>query len=274
MLMPPVVMEGVAAVIRKPSSASRGGMDGLVARGILSQEMARFLGYCIEARRGVLVCDPGLGSHRTLIPAMASMLEPWERLVALQCGREPLYDLEPQLYAVLPGSGEESMGFDAASGDLVNVLDAFRPTALVAGDIQSIDHFRLIRKASSSGSFTCATIDAESEMDGLARLGGWLAREHSIIPRAVATGIMLDAVHIVVFHSRMMDGTEKVTRISELVPGKEGLPTLKPIFHYQVKAVTEEGRLDGTFKSTRHVPSFLDTRKGRGRGKFDTSIFQ
>lgn len=275
MLLPPVVMEGVAVVIRKPPVTSEGGMDALVARGILSQGMARFLGYCIEARQGVLVCDPGLGSHRTLIPAMVSMLEPWERLVALQCGRTPLYDIETQVYAVLPGEGEGGLGIDVAASDLVQVVGAFRPTALIAGDIKSIDHFRLIRQAGSSRAFTISTIDAESEMDGLARMGGWLAREHSIIPRAVATGILLDAIDIVVFHSRMMDGSEKITRISELVPGKEGLPTLKPIFRYEVKAVSAEGLLEGTFKATRHAPSFMDSRRGRGsRGKFDQGIFQ
>jgi pilus assembly protein CpaF len=274
MLLPPVVLEGAAAVIRKFPGASGGGIEELVEREILSRPMARFLGYCIEARQGVLVCDPGLGSHRTLVPAVASMLEPWERLVALQCGRAPLYDLDPHLYAILP-SGEDSLGIDVTASDLVQVVGAFRPTTLIAGDIRSIDHFRLIRQASSARAFTLATIDAESEMDGLARMGGWLAREHSVIPRAVATGIMLDAIDIVLFYSRMMDGTETLTRISELVPGKEGLPTLKPVFVYDVGSVSTDGVLQGAFRATNHVPSFIERSKGRGKGgRFDTGIFK
>jgi pilus assembly protein CpaF len=275
MLLPPVVLEGAAAVIRKHPGASGEGIDSLVTRGILSSAMARFLGYCIEARQGVLVCDPGLGSHRTLVPALASMLEPWERLLALQCGRAPLFDLEPQLYAVLPGSGEDSLGIDVTAGDLVPVVGAFRPTTLIAGDIQSIDHFRLIRQARSARAFTLATIDAESLIDGLARMGGWLTREHSVIPRSVATGIMLDAIDVVVFYARMMDGTEKITRICELTPGKEGLPMLETVFRYQLEAVSREGGLVGSFKATQHVPAFVSKRKGQAKGgRFDTSIFQ
>jgi Flp pilus assembly CpaF family ATPase/pSer/pThr/pTyr-binding forkhead associated (FHA) protein len=276
-LAAPLVLEGIAVVIHKSPVQVQGGMDALVERGALSAEMARFIGYCVDARQSVLVCDPGLCSHHGLVPAVASMLEPWERLMAVQCDRHPLFDLSAEVYGILPGRRDD--GFDmegtAAGSDVVNVFAAFHPTALIAGGICAADHFRLVHKARSSRAFVLATIDAESDIDGLTRVGGWIAAEHGDAPEFASTEIVMNALDIVICYVRMIDGSARVSGISELVRNKDGTPSLKTIFRFDVHSVSDDGRVHGQFVSTGHVPSFIQSRGGRPRSKrFDTSIFE
>ncbi len=275
LLLAPIVLEGIAAVIRKPPVRVQGGMDGLIERGVLSQPMVRFLGYCIEARQSVLVCDPGLCSHRSFVPAVAGMLEPWERLTAVQCGTEPLYDLTASIYGIMTAGAKDGFDMESSGADVISAVAAFAPTCLIAGSLGSADHLRLVDKARSARAFVLATIDAESEIRGLSRLGSWIASEHAHAPDFVATEIVMDAVDIVVTYARMIDGAERVSRISELVRNKDGSPYLKPIFEYTVQSVSRDGKLVGEFTASHHVPAFVEARKGKGKaGRFDVSIFK
>lgn len=273
MLMAPLVLEGVSCVIRKLPVTVEGGVEGLVDMGALSPAMARFFGYCIEARQSVLICDPGLCSHRNLVPALAGMLDGWERLMAVQCGTEPLYDLSAQIYGILPTPSGDEFDIQGATADSVKAFASFRPTALIAGGLGNADHFRLVHEAKSSRAFVVGTMDTESEVQGLSRLGGWIASEHAKAPEFVTAEIIMDALDILVYYTRMIDGAERVSGISELVRSRDGSPVLKPIFLFHVSSVSETGAIQGTFRPTGHVPAFVKEQEG-GKTRFDLSIFE
>ncbi len=273
MLLPPVVLEGLAAVIRKPSTAHDGGLDALVEAGVLSTGMSRFLGYCIEGRQSLLLCDADLSSHRTLVPAISSQLAGWERLVALQCGLEPLYDLSPRIYARLPPDG--GLDLESPGGDLAKVIQAFTPTALVMGEIREASHLAMVRRSRESRAFTLSTMAASSDVGALAIALKLLAVEHPGLAPSLVSDMLVETFDIVMIHARMMDGSQKVTRISELLEDKDGMPELKPIFRWELAGLSEDGAMEGSFRATRHVPAFVDSRRGKTKGlRFDTTVFQ
>jgi hypothetical protein len=78
---------------------------------------------------------------------------------------------------------------------------------------------------------------------------------------------------LVVCYTRMMDGSEKITSMLDIQTAKDGKTVLRPIFYHDMKDVSEDGCISGSFRSTKAIPSFVDEKRQRGIA-VDASIFQ
>ena len=78
---------------------------------------------------------------------------------------------------------------------------------------------------------------------------------------------------LVVCYSQMMDGSEKVTSMLDIQTTKDGKIVLKPIFYHDMKEITEDDRIVGSFRTTKAIPSFVEEKRQKGVA-VDASIFQ
>ena len=71
---------------------------------------------------------------------------------------------------------------------------------------------------------------------------------------------------LVIQHQQMIDGSRKITRISEIGElDKENNVVIRDLFYFQQKELNyETGMIIGEFKSTGVIPSFLDRFKKTG----------
>jgi pilus assembly protein CpaF len=80
-------------------------------------------------------------------------------------------------------------------------------------------------------------------------------------------------VHLVVHIARLSDGSRKIERISEVLGIEDGEIAIRDIFVYEQKGVSADGRADGTFRATGHVPTFSDRLRTAGLD-VDESLFR
>ena len=89
------------------------------------------------------------------------------------------------------------------------------------------------------------------------------------VPPIVRTGAQADAireqiassVHVIVQQSRLSDGSRKVTAIDEVIGIDEdtGEIELRPIFQFVRTGTGSKGEVEGEFRATGYLPSFLQT---------------
>jgi pilus assembly protein CpaF len=67
------------------------------------------------------------------------------------------------------------------------------------------------------------------------------------------------AVHILVQQSRLSDGSRKVTSITEVTGvNEEGEVDMVPIFQFIRTGTGRDGRVEGEFRATGFLPTFLE----------------
>ncbi len=270
---PPLAANGMTVAIQKGVPAGLGGMNDLVARDVLSDKMAALLDYCLRFRKGILIADPMCLSHRTLIPALAGMLPAWERPVALQCGNEPLLGMDGDRYFKLAGEGSEVLLLSKSGESLFTVIPSFQPTALFVGELYTPQVLKLARLCSAARTAVVATMREPGPLDLLERIKQLVFNDYPELDGEGLAKLATEGFGLFVCYSQMMDGTEKVTSILDIQTGKDGKTFLKPVFYHDMKEVTEDGRIVGSFRSTKTIPSFVEEKRQRGVN-VDASIFQ
>jgi pilus assembly protein CpaF len=270
---PPLSTNGQAASIQKPTVLSSPGMAGLTANDILSDKMGKLLEICLQMRKGILVADPLGLSHQTLVPALATVLPQWERVAVVQCGCEPLFGIDTDLYFKLAGDATEVLSLSKSTENLLGVIPSFQSTALFIGELHAPQMLRMARMVAGSKSIVVATVKEPGPLDLLERLRLLTLSDYPQLDGEAALRLAAEGFGLVVSYAKMIDGTEKVTSISDIQTGKDGVVGLKPVFLYDMKDTGAGGQIIGTFRATKAIPTFIDEKRQKG-GQVDTSLFQ
>jgi pilus assembly protein CpaF len=108
------------------------------------------------------------------------------------------------------------------------------------------------------GSLT--TTHANSPREAIARLETLVLMGGLDLPSRAIREQIAGAVNVIVQQSRMSDGSRKVTAITEVVGiNDEGEVELRPIFEFVRTGTGQAGKVQGEFRATGYLPSFLDT---------------
>jgi pilus assembly protein CpaF len=270
---PPLSTNGQAVSIQKPTVLSAPGLAGLTANDILSDKMGKLLEICLQMRKGILIADPLGLSHQTLVPALATVLPQWERVAVVQCGGEPLFGIDTDLYFKMAGDATEVLSLSKSTENLLNVIPSFQSTALFIGELHAPQMLRMARMAAGSKSIVIATVREPGPFDLLERIRLLTLSDYPQLNSDAALRLAAEGFGLIVSYAKMIDGTEKVTSISDIQTGKDGVIGLKPIFLYDMKDTGAGGQIMGTFRATKAIPTFIDEKRQKG-GQFDTSLFQ
>ena len=89
------------------------------------------------------------------------------------------------------------------------------------------------------------------------------------IPVSAVRGYIENAIDIVVQIDRLTDGKRKVTSICEVSGMKDGEVSLKEIFSFVQKGLSDE-EVDGEFMTSKWIPFVCDKIKRRGIDSLDS----
>ena len=121
------------------------------------------------------------------------------------------------------------------------------------------------------GSLT--TVHANSPRDAVSRLENMVLMAGYELPVSAIREQVASAVNLIIQQNRLIDGTRKITQISEVV-GREGnVITMQDIFVFQQEGVNAEGKVTGHFVATGNIPYFVEVLRQRGRLKLDMAMF-
>jgi pilus assembly protein CpaF len=259
-IIPPLALNGPTITIRK-FSRDPYTINDLITFGTLTARSAQFLAACVKGKLNILVSG-GTGTGKTTtLNAMSAFIPTHERIVTiedaaeLQLQQDHVITLESRP-ANIEGKGE------IKTRELVRNALRMRPDRIIVGEVRGAETLDMLQAMNTGHEGSLTTIHANSPRDALARLETLVMTAGVELPHRAIREQIASAFDLLVQIQRLVDGSRRVTHISE-VPGMESdVVTLQDIF---VAEPPEEGqnhggahRLLSPLRASGLKPHFLD----------------
>jgi pilus assembly protein CpaF len=261
-VIPPLAIDGPSITIRK-FSEDPFKVEDLINFGTINSKMAELLRYCVEGCLNIVVSG-GTGSGKTTtLNVLSSFIPENERIITiedaaeLQLSQEHVVRLETRP-ANVEGKGQVSIR------DLVRNSLRMRPDRIIVGEVRSGEALDMLQAMNTGHDGSLTTGHANSPRDMLSRLETMVLMSGMSLPVKAIRDQIASAIDLIIQQSRLMDGSRKITYITE-VQGMEGdVIILQDIFRYEQRGLDNRGKVKGEFISTGIMPKFVQKLKEKG----------
>lgn len=261
-IIPPLAIDGPSITIRK-FSEDPFRIDDLVRFGTLNSKMAEFLKGCVEGRMNIVVSG-GTGSGKTTtLNVLSSFIPEDERIVTIEDAAE-LQLPQPHVVRLetrppnVEGRGEVTIR------DLVKNSLRMRPDRIVVGEVRSGEALDMLQAMNTGHDGSLTTGHANSPRDMLSRLETMVLMSGMNLPVKAIRDQISSAVNIIVQQSRLINGSRKITYITEVLGMEGDVIILQDIFRFEQKGVDAKGQVIGDFQFTGIMPACLKELKEQG----------
>jgi pilus assembly protein CpaF len=266
-IIPPLALNGPTLTIRK-FSRDPYTMNDLIAFGSLTSQAAQFLAACVKGKLNILISG-GTGTGKTTtLNALSAFVPDDERIVTiedaaeLQLQQEHVITLESRP-ANIEGQGEIRIR------ELVRNALRMRPDRIIVGEVRGAETLDMLQAMNTGHEGSLTTIHANSPRDALSRLETLVMTAGVELPHRAIREQIASAFDLLVQIQRLVDGSRRVTHISEVVGMESDVVTLQDIF--LAKPPDEEGhptgrsaRLLTPLVPTGLKPHFIDKMAANG----------
>jgi pilus assembly protein CpaF len=269
-VIPPLSLIGPCLTIRLFSKVPMRD-DDLSRFGTLTPSLCSFIRACVAARKNIIISG-GTGSGKTtMLNVVSNYLPRTERIITIEDAAELRLSQEHVIRLESRPPNIEGRGA-VTIRDLVRNALRMRPDRIVVGECRGSEALDMLQAMNTGHEGSLTTIHANSPRDALSRLETMVLMAGMELPLRAIREQIGAAIHMVVHLSRYSDGTRKVKFITE-VAGMEGDKiTMQDLFEYRQTGINPDGGVEGHFRPTGNVPTFLQEMRVRGI-EFDQTIF-
>ncbi|MEA2747998.1 MAG: pilus assembly protein CpaF [Myxococcales bacterium] len=255
----PIALRGSCITIRKFAKIPLT-LEKIVSFGTMTERMGLFLTRCVHAKKNIVISG-GTGSGKTtLLNVLSGAIPPEERIVTIEDAAE-LQLKQPHVVSMetrppnLEGRGEYTIR------DLVKNALRMRPDRIVVGECRGGEALDMLQAMNTGHDGSLTTTHANSPMEAVSRLETLVLMAGLELPMRAIREQIASSVHLIVQQSRLSDGTRKVTAISEIIgiDRESNEIEMRPIFEYIRTGTGAKGKVEGEFRATGYLPSFLPT---------------
>jgi len=266
-IIPPLALRGPTLTIRK-FSRDPYTMDDLINFGSVSSRAAHFLAACVRGKLNILISG-GTGTGKTtLLNAMSAYVPGDERIVTiedaaeLQLQQDHVIPLESRP-ANIEGTGEIRIR------ELVRNALRMRPDRIIVGEVRGAETVDMLQAMNTGHEGSLTTIHANSPRDALSRLETLVLTAGVELPLRAIREQISSAFDVLVQISRLVDGSRRLTNITEVLRMESDVITLQDIFvakppDEETAAATQALRLLGPLNCTGLKPHFLEKLAANG----------
>jgi pilus assembly protein CpaF len=260
-VIPPISLVGPCLTIRKffrePLT-----LDHLLRFGSLDQKLADFLRACVVGRLNILVTG-GTGAGKTaLLNILAGMIPNGERLIVIEDANElrltqrnvVLLESRPPN---LEGRGEVSLR------DLVINALRMRPDRVLVGQLRWAEALDFLQAINTGHDGSMSSMHANNPRDALARFETMAGGGNPSIPLLTLREQMASGLNLIVHIERLMDGSRKIMRVTEVQGLLGDSVQLTDLFTFQQTGM-EAKRITGRHIAPGKIPSFLHQLREAG----------
>jgi pilus assembly protein CpaF len=259
-IIPPLALNGPTMTIRK-FSRDPYTVNDLISFGTLSARSAQFLAACVKGKLNILISG-GTGTGKTTtLNAMSAFIPTDERIVTiedaaeLQLQQDHVITLESRPPNI-EGSGEIKIR------ELVRNALRMRPDRIIVGEVRGAETLDMLQAMNTGHEGSLTTIHANSPRDALARLETLVMTGGVELPHRAIREQIASAFDLLVQIQRLVDGSRRVTFISEVLGMESDVVTLQDIFVAappgEDEAYSGAHRLLSPLHATGLKPHFLD----------------
>ncbi len=270
-IIPPLALDGSSVTIRKFASRKLTTED-LIGFGSMTEQMAEFLHEAVKSRQNIVISG-GTGSGKTtLLNVLSQFIPLGERLVTIEDSAELKLSHRNLVRLESRPANIEGRGRVAIRDLLVNSL-RMRPDRIIIGECRAGEALDMLQAMNTGHDGSLTTVHSNTPRDALSRLENMVLMAGYELPVSAIREQVASAIHLIIQQNRLVDGTRRITQISEVV-GREGnVITMQDIFFFQQEGLTADGKVTGYFAATGNIPRFIETLRQRGRLKLDMAMF-
>jgi pilus assembly protein CpaF len=264
-IIPPLALRGPSLTIRKFSDNALS-LGDLIRLGSVSQQAADFLAQCVQGKLNILISG-GTGTGKTtLLNAVSAYVPPAERVVTVEDAAE-LRLLQRHVVSLearppnIEGEGEVRIR------DLVRNALRMRPDRIIVGEVRGAETVDMLQAMNTGHDGSLTTVHANSARDALHRLEMLVLMAGVELPVKAIREQIAGGFDLLVHISRLVDGSRRVTQITEIAGMEGDVITLQDLFVARAPDSFNgghESRLLEPLESTRLRPGFLSKLMANG----------
>jgi pilus assembly protein CpaF len=262
-IIPPLALRGPALTIRKFSRDVLT-LERLIGLETLSQEASEFLSNCVRGKLNILISG-GTGTGKTtLLNALSAHVPTAERIVTvedaaeLQLQQRHVVALESRP-ANVEGEGEVLIR------DLVRNALRMRPDRIIVGEVRGAETLDMLQAMNTGHDGSLTTIHANSSRDALRRIEMLVLMAGVELPVKAIREQIAGGFDLLVHISRLVDGSRRVTQITEIAGMEGDVVTLQDLFvATPVQGAVDESALRQPLGATDLRPGFLTKLRANG----------
>ena len=263
-IIPPLALDGALVSIRRFGATPIRAAD-LVANKTAPQEVLDFLKACVRARLNVVVSG-GTGSGKTtLLNALSAFIPDDERLITIEDAAE-LKLQQPHVGRLeTRPNNVEGVG-EMTTRDLVRNALRMRPDRIVVGECRGSEALDMLQAMNTGHEGSLTTVHANDTREALGRLELMVGMAGFDLPLWVIRRQVAAAVHLVVQVSRLLGGSRKITKVSEVIGVEGDNFAMQDLFVFKQTGVDDNRQAQGCFQATGLRPHCLDRLESLGEG--------
>jgi pilus assembly protein CpaF len=264
-IIPPLAVKGAALTVRKfrrdPFT-----IHDLIKFGTLTQRSAQLLDACVRGKLNILISG-GTGSGKTTtLNVLSGFIPPDERIITVEDAAELQLKQDHVITLESRPSNIEGKG-SVTIRDLVRNTLRMRPDRIIIGECRGPEAVDMLQAMNTGHDGSLTTVHANNPRDALARTETLVLTAGVDLPLRAIREQIASAFDLIVQVSRLVDGTRRITHITEVLRMESDVVTLQDIF---VATPTEGGTADGRnqllgpLACTGIKPQFLDKLAANG----------
>ncbi len=253
-IIPPLALDGAAVSIRRfgtiPITA-----DDLVAFGSCPRPMMEVIrGGAIAGLNTIISGGTGSGKT-TLLNVISSFIPNNERIITIEDSAELQLQQEHVVRLETRPANIEGKG-QVTQRELVKNCLRMRPDRIILGEVRGAEVVDMLTAMNTGHDGSLATVHANNTRDALARFETMVGIGMPNMSVKAIRETIARALDVIVQQARLVDGSRRVTSITE-VTGMEGdVITTQDIFVFEQKGIDKNGKVRGRFRATGIRPRF------------------
>ncbi len=261
-IVPPLALRGPTLTIRK-FARDPYTMDDLISFGTTSAKAAHFLAACVRGKLNILISG-GTGTGKTtMLNALSAFVPGDERIVTIEDAAE----LQLQQDHVIPLESRppniEGQG-EVRIRELVRNALRMRPDRIIVGEVRGAETVDMLQAMNTGHEGSLTTIHANSPRDALARLETLVLTAGVDLPLRAIREQIASAFDLLIQTSRLVDGSRRVTHITEVLRMESEVITLQDVFVAEPPGQDGVGGLLSPLVCTGLKPHFLEKLVANG----------
>ena len=227
-IVPPLALKGPTLTIRK-FSRDPYTMDDLINFGSLNPQSAQFLAACVRGKLNVLISG-GTGTGKTtMLNALSSFVPGDERIVTIEDAAELQLQQDHVITLESRPPNIEGQG-EVRIRELVRNALRMRPDRIIVGEVRGAETLDMLQAMNTGHEGSLTTIHANSPRDALSRLETLVLSAGFDLPLRAIREQIASAFDLLVQITRLVDGTRKVTHVTEVLRMESDVITLQDLF--------------------------------------------
>jgi pilus assembly protein CpaF len=227
-IIPPLSLKGPTLTIRK-FSRDPYTMDDLISFETLTPKAAQFLAACVRGKLNVLISG-GTGTGKTTtLNAVSAFIPGDERIVTIEDAAELQLQQEHVITLEARPPNIEGQG-EVRIRELVRNALRMRPDRIIVGEVRGAETLDMLQAMNTGHEGSLTTIHANSARDALSRLETLVMTAGVELPHRAIREQISSAFDLLVQITRLVDGSRRITNITEVLRMESEVITLQDIF--------------------------------------------